>query len=143
MKIIGLLLFAVVIIGSIILSGDSLEGYIHIPCIAIVVGSAAGLAIIRHKKGDNFSRFLQNAKRYVIHTGVLGTIIGFIIMGTRLSVADYGPGSAVAFLSIFYGLIIYCLLDAFEGRKKSKTVTRSKAEPDNAENTADSPYQLV
>ena len=115
----GLLVFAAIVIGSIVCGGN-ITAYINLPSIVIVIGAPAGLALIKYKKGDNTICFIRNFKRYVIHIGVLGCVIGFIQMGSSLSEMKWYPqGSAVALLTVLYGITIYCVLDAFSSQAKT------------------------
>ena len=89
--------------------------------IVIVIGAPAGLALIKHKKGEGSLGIIRNFKRYVIHIGVLGCVIGFIQMGAA-NITDmtvYARGSGIAILTVFYGIIIYCILDAFTDQTKT------------------------
>ncbi len=118
-SIAGLLVFAAIVIGCIICGGN-IAAYIHIPSIIIVIGAPAGLALIKYKKGDETICFIRNFKRYVIHIGVLGCVIGFIQMGSNLTDMKWYPkGSAIALLTVLYGIIIYCILDAFTSQAKT------------------------
>lgn len=112
MKIIGLFIF-LFIIGASIWLGGSLLQFIHLPSIGFVIIVSLGLALMKYRKGDGSSGFMANLRRYTIPSGVIGCLIGFIQMGANLSdPAQIPAGVGVAVLTIFYGLILYCIIDA-------------------------------
>ena len=117
----GVLLFLVGVVGS-ILAGQYLGSFIHIPSIVFVVVVGGGLALMRYRRGDGRVKFLESLKRYVLISGVLGCIIGVIQMASHYSKAEafnsanIFAGFGIAVLAIFYGLIFYCIIDAFTGR---------------------------
>ncbi len=55
MAIVGLLVFLVVIVGS-IACGAGAGFFINLPAVAFVVGTAGGLALMKYKKGDGPAR---------------------------------------------------------------------------------------
>ncbi len=116
---IGLLIFLFVLSAGIFLGG-SLVQFVHFPSMGFVIIASSGLALMRHRKGDGTQDFLAHLKRYAIPTGVIGCLIGFVQMGRNLSSPEHIPaGVSVAVLTIFYGLILYCIIDTFTGRQRA------------------------
>jgi flagellar motor component MotA len=73
---------------------------------------------MKYQKGDVKSDFLTSLKRYSIPSGVIGCLIGFIQIGANVSnPAQIPAGVGVAILTIFYGLILYCIIDALAEQK--------------------------
>ena len=112
MRIIGLFIFLFIIIASIWLGG-SLGQFVHFPSLIFVIIVSLGLALMKYRKGDGRSGFMTNLKRYSIPSGVIGCLIGFVQIGANVSdPAQIPAGVGVAVLTIFYGLILYCIIDA-------------------------------
>jgi len=115
----GFSIFLLPIVGCIILGGDPWV-FIHIPSIGFVVIAAGGLALMRYRKGQGKSAIVENFRKYVIPAGVLGCLVGFVQSCRHLSDLEKLPAAmGVAVLSVFYGLILYCVLDTFTGRVRS------------------------
>jgi len=86
--------------------------FIDIPSILIVllVGGSLGMASY---KGGGFVGYMKACKKHFISAGILGTVIGMIQILQNLSNPEHiGPGLAIALLTIFYGVILYCIADA-------------------------------
>jgi len=116
-RIIGLFIFLFIIIASIWLGGP-LGQFVHFPSLLFVVIVSFGLALMKYRKGDGRSRFMTNLKRYAIPSGVIGCLIGFVQIGANVSDPSQIPaGVGVAILTIFYGLILYCIIDALAEQK--------------------------
>ncbi len=111
-KIIGLSIFLFIIIASIWL-GSHLLQFIHLPSIGFVIILSSGLAMMKYQKGNGKLSFITNLKKYSIPSGVIGCIIGIIQMCSNYTnPAQLPAGVAVAVLTIFYGLMLYCIIDA-------------------------------
>lgn len=111
-KIIGLFIFLFIIAASIWVGGSIFQ-FIHIPSMVFVIIVSLGLALMKYRKGDSSSAFLSNLKRYSIPSGVIGCLIGFVQIGANVSdPAQIPAGVGVAVLTIFYGLVLYCVIDA-------------------------------
>ena len=120
-RIIGLFIFLFIIIASIWLGG-SIGQFVHYPSLIFVVIVSFGLALMKYQKGDGKSDFMTSLKRYSIPSGVIGCLIGFVQIGANVSDPSQIPaGVGVAILTIFYGLILYCIIDAL-AEQKHKTV---------------------
>ena len=117
MRMLGLLIFLFVVIASIAIGGRPFR-FIHLPSIGFVIIVSGGLALMRYRKGDGQSGFITNLKRYSIPSGVIGCLIGLVQIGGNVSdPAQIPAGVAVAILTIFYGLILYCTVDTFTGQE--------------------------
>jgi flagellar motor component MotA len=116
-RIIGLFIFLFIIIASIWLGG-SLGQFVHFPSLVFVVIVSFGLALMKYRKGNGRSGFMTNLRRYAIPSGVIGCLIGFVQIGANVSDPSQIPaGVGVAILTIFYGLILYCIIDALAEQK--------------------------
>jgi len=117
-RAVGILVFAAVVVGA-AWCGGSLSFFVNLPGIAYVVMAAGGLGLIRYRKGEGIAGFFSGGKKYLIIGGILAWLTGIIQMAATcidansLNAADYFAGFAVATLSLFYGLILYCIVDAF------------------------------
>ena len=120
-KIIGLFIFLFIIAASIWLGG-SLVQFVHFPSIGFVIILSFGLALMKYRKGDGSSSFFTNLRKYSIPSGVIGCLIGFVQMGANISdPAQIPAGVGVAVLTIFYGLILYCIIDALIEQEQKTT----------------------
>ena len=120
-KIIGLFIFLFIIAASIWLGG-SLVQFVHFPSIGFVIILSFGLALMKYRKGDGSSSFFTNLRKYSIPSGVIGCLIGFVQMGANISDPTQIPaGVGVAVLTIFYGLILYCIIDALIEQEQKTT----------------------
>jgi flagellar motor component MotA len=116
-RIIGLFIFLFIIIASIWLGGP-LGQFVHFPSLLFVVIVSFGLALMKYRKGDGKSVFMTSLRRYSIPSGVIGCLIGFVQIGANVSdPAQIPAGVGVAILTIFYGLILYCIIDALAEQK--------------------------
>jgi len=114
---IGSLVFLFVLVGAIFVGGDLLQ-FVHVPSIGFVIIASGGLALMRCRKGDRRRDFLTHLKRYSIPAGVMGCLIGLVQLGQNASSPEQIPaGVSVAVLTIFYGLILYCVIDTFTGHR--------------------------
>ena len=117
-RMIGLLIFLVGIVGAI--SCGWSEIFLNIPSVVYVVLVAGGLALIKFRKGNGVAGFLKHVKRYAIVSGILGMLTGVLQMASATSgtktfdQAGIFVGFGTALLTVFYGLIVYCILDALE-----------------------------
>jgi len=117
-KILGLLIFLFVIFSPIYIGGGPLR-FVHFPSIGFVIILSSGLALIKYQKGDGKLNFITNLKKYSIPSGVIGCLIGIIQMCSNYTdPAQLPAGVAVAVLTIFYGLILYCIIDALAEQKQ-------------------------
>ena len=118
-RMIGLLIFLVAVVGAII-CGGSWASFIDPAGIAYLLLVVGGLALIRFKTAKNQTSFFVCLKRYAIISGILGFLTGFLQMASHYcSMKTFNPaqifaGFGVAVSTIFYALILYCVLDAFE-----------------------------
>jgi len=113
-RMIGLLIFLVVI-ASTIWAGTEWTAFVNPAGIVFVVITAVGLALMKYRAGAGKAGFIKCLKRYSIPVGTIGCLIGFIQIGWCLSDYAYlGIALATAVLTIFYGLILYCVCDALE-----------------------------
>ncbi len=116
-KAAGILIFLTGVVGAII-CGGSYCAFIHFPSIGYLLLVAGGLALIRYKTVKNQTNFFVCLKRYVIVAGVLGFLTGFVQMAVHFrGMETFTPaamwgGFSIAVLTIFYALILYCILDA-------------------------------
>jgi flagellar motor component MotA len=118
---IGLLIFLFVLVAGIFVGGSLLQ-FIHFPSIAFVIIASSGLALMRHREGEGRQDFLAHLKRYAIPAGVIGCLIGLVQLGQNASSPEQIPaGVSVAVLTIFYGLILYCIIDAFTGHPRARS----------------------
>ena len=112
-RVVGLLIFLLVVMSCIAIGRGPLR-FFHLPSIGFVILASCGLALMKHRKGDGKSTFLTSIKRYSIPAGVIGCVIGLVQLGQNVSDPTHIPGGvAVAVLTIFYGLILYCIVDTF------------------------------
>ena len=121
-KLIGCTVFLFVVIG-VILSSGHLTSFIDFTGIAFVVIAACGLSLMRYKKGDGRENFFKSLKKYAIPCGILGCLIGTIHIALHslntgmVNPANVFGGFGVALLTVFYGLILYFIIDALtEGK---------------------------
>jgi flagellar motor component MotA len=111
-KIIGLFIFLFIIVASIWLGG-SLVQFVHFPSVIFVIILSSGFALMKYQKGKGKFNLIKNIKKYSIPSGVIGCLIGIIQMcSSYTDPAQLPAGAAVAVLTIFYGLILYCIIDA-------------------------------
>ena len=116
---IGLLIFLFVLVAGIFVGGSLLQ-FIHFPSIGFVIIASGGLALMKHRKGEGGQDFLAHLKRYAIPAGVIGCLIGLVQVGNNASNLEQIPaGVSVAVLTVFYGLILYCIIDAFTGHQRA------------------------
>jgi len=117
-RIIGFLIFLVGVVGAI--SCGWYDMFLNIPSAAYVALVAGGLALVKFRKGDGVAGFLKHVKRYAIVSGILGMMTGILQMASAASgtktfeLSNIFAGFGIALLTVFYGLIVYCILDAFE-----------------------------
>ena len=126
MRIIGL----AIALALVALAAGELVAFIDVPSALVVFGLTLG-GLIFSRAGivnmfsasfaaddsgeelDSAARGWAQAKSYVIAAGFIGTIIGMVIMLKNVSVDEMsvlGPGTALAVLTILYGLITaYCV----------------------------------
>ncbi len=117
-KITGLFIFLFIIVASIWL-GSHLLQFIHLPSIGFVIILSLGLALMKYQKGNGKLSFITNLKKYSIPSGVIGCLIGIIQMCSNYTdPAQLPAGFSVAVLTIFYGLILYCIIDALVEQKQ-------------------------
>lgn len=120
-KILGLLIFLFVIFSSIYIGGEPLR-FVHLPSIGFVIILSSGLALIKYQKGNGKLSLITNLKKYSIPSGVIGCLIGIIQMCSNYTdPAQLPAGVAVAVLTIFYGLILYCIIDALAEQEHKTT----------------------
>ena len=120
-KILGLLIFLFVIFSSIYIGGEPLR-FVHFPSIGFVIILSSGLALIKYQKGNGKLSLITNLKKYSIPSGVIGCLIGIIQMCSNYTdPAQLPAGVAVAVLTIFYGLILYCIIDALAEQEHKTT----------------------
>ncbi len=116
---VGLLMFLFVLVAGIFVGG-SLFQFVHFPSIGFVIIASGGLSLMRHRKGEGRQVFLAHLKRYTIPAGVIGCLIGLVQVGQNASSPEQIPaGVSVAVLTIFYGLILYCIIDTFTGHQRA------------------------
>ena len=109
--ILGVIVVMIAIISALMMS-DSLGSFIHIPAVVLVVLVAGGLGLTSYRGGGLVS-YIDVCKKYFISAGVLGTIMGIIMVLTRIEdPSNWGPGAGAALLSVFYGIVFYCITDA-------------------------------
>jgi len=115
-KVMGIIVFLLGVVGAISLGWH--EIFINIPSVMYVVLVAGGLALMRFRRGDGVAGFLKNLKRYAIVSGVLGMMTGLLQMASAGSfdLAGFYVGFGTSLLTVFYGIIFYCVLDTFTGR---------------------------
>ena len=116
----GCSIFLCIIVVCVILGGPVLQ-FVRLPGILFTLGTTGALVLMQHQKGDPTYTVYANTKRYAIVCGIIGTFIGIIQMG-RNGITDparFMPGLGVALLTTLYGLIIYCIADAFDVRPKT------------------------
>jgi flagellar motor component MotA len=118
MVIEGLFVFLVVIVGS-IACGPSVGFFVNFPSVIFVVGTAGGLALMKYKKGDGAVKFFKSSKKYLIIGGILGCMVGIVQMvsncngdSNTFNANNIFIGFGVCLLTTFYGLILYCIVDA-------------------------------
>ena len=121
--------FSVLLAG--VLLGGRLGLFIDITSLTIVVGGITVFSVVHHRPGAIFGaliaafdrrpvpqeahhyQVLQNIRRMAMACGIIGGIIGLVIVlkyGNPGGVKQLGPGMAIAFLSMLYGLLISELL---------------------------------
>lgn len=113
-KIIGGVIFLIVLIVGFLGDGDFWI-FINLPAIGFVAFATVGLTLMKYRKGIGKLEVINNLKKYSILSGVIGCLIGFVQMGWHVSddLQMIPMGVAIAILTIIYGLIFYCILDAF------------------------------
>ena len=117
-KIAGILIFLFGVVGATLLGAANLGSFIHFPSIGYLLIIAGGAALIRYRKGEGKAGFFKNLKKYLIPVGILGFLTGLIQMASHNLIADtINPatllaGFSVAVLTIFYALLLYCIIDA-------------------------------
>lgn len=120
MRIIGLVILIVFLA---IAMGD-LTPFFDIPSVLIIFGFTIGALIFsgtgipnmfsasfsadaRRENLKAAARGWGQAKKYAVASGVIGTMIGWVIMLKNLDdMAAVGPGMAIAILTILYGLVL-------------------------------------
>lgn len=104
-------------------SGSNVVNVIHyfidLPSILLITLISCGGAFISGAK--NSLEFVRSLKAIVIPVGVIIFIFSIIvIMGNIVDLELLGPNLAVAFLSVFYSLIIYVIFAIVEKRIEKK-----------------------
>lgn len=108
--ILGIIVFMVAIVGAIKMGGRIMT-FIFIPAGFLVVLVAGGLGLACYR-GGGLLGYAEACKKHFISAGILGTIIGIIQMLAHLEdPSAWGRGAAVALLSVFYGVVLYCISD--------------------------------
>ena len=111
LNLFGMVLFVALIIFSIAIGRSGLI-FVHIPSAVFVVGVAGALGLASYKDGGLIA-FIGCTRKFFIPVGITGTLIGVIQMLQNLKdYAEIGSCLAVAFLTVFYGVICYCIADA-------------------------------
>jgi len=119
---IGLLLI-LLSIGGAIAFGANWEFFINFPSAAIIVLIAGGLTLMRYRKGESLVNILASVKKYCLLSGFIGCMIGMLQVAFSFHGRDTFniPGIFVGFgtclLCVFYGLILYCIIDAIQLKK--------------------------
>jgi flagellar motor component MotA len=112
--------FAVVLF--VVLWSGGLPMFINIPSFLFVAGVAGGLGLAAYK-GGGFLGYVEACRKHFISAGVLGTVTGVILMLQALEdPSQIGRGMAVALLTIFYGLVFYCVADALLANTKNPDI---------------------
>ena len=124
MYFIGLLLAVFILVATMLLGGSPML-FVNAPSVMIVVGCSLALQIATHGN-KNFAIFkfsvpdnlsdeerssrsaeIKDFRTFLVVTGWIGLIIGFVLMGANLrDLNALGPGLAVSFLSVFYGYFL-------------------------------------
>ena len=120
MYFIGLLFAIVFVLITMLLSGTPMV-FVNAPSVMIVVGCSIALQVATHGN-KNFAIFkfsvpdnlsdeerssrsaeIKDFRTFLVVTGWIGLIIGFVLMGANLrDLNALGPGLAVALLTVFY-----------------------------------------
>ena len=109
--VLGIFVF-VVAIGVAILLGPERYMFINVPTAVFVILVAGGLGLASYR-GGGLLGYIEACKKHFISAGILGTIIGTIQVLTIVAdPSGVGIGIAVALLSVFYGVVLYCISDA-------------------------------
>ena len=124
MGILGFIVMIALVVTGIVNAGSSSE-LVDVPSAFITAGAWAAALLMSFGRGCNtavravFSKaasremlalgvaVFERGQSYAVGSGVLGTLVGTVIMlGNLDDPAAIGPGLAVAFLTLIYGLLL-------------------------------------
>jgi flagellar motor component MotA len=117
-KFIGILIFLFFMTVPFLLEGGDLKKIILVSPLLIVFGPAIGLTVAHYKKGMEMQHILKKAKKYLIASGILGTLIGFISIFS-IDATDVLTASAIlrkvsgCLVSTLYGVLSAYIIDTF------------------------------
>ena len=109
-RIAGLVLFLLTLVVY-VWAGGSIERFVNIPALVIIVFGSAALTLMKYKKGDGNQKVLRNLQKNIILSSLLATFISFIDVLRSLVPVDQIPYLFGAYLTApLYGLILYCII---------------------------------
>ena len=98
------------IIAIVLLFSGTFMAFIDIPSGLFVIGGAGALGLAGYKKKTGFIAYIKQCRKSLIPVGILGTVTGLILILQNLSdPANIGQGMAIALLTVFYSIILYCV----------------------------------
>ena len=107
--ILGAVIFCAIIVTVLFFSG-TFRGFIDMPSGLFVIGGAGALGLAGYKKRTGFIAYIDQCRKYLVPVGILGTFTGVIMMMQNLSdLSSIGHGMAIALLTVFYSIILYCV----------------------------------
>jgi hypothetical protein len=116
-KIIGLLIFLFFIVVPFILEDGNILALILPSALLVVFGPAAGLLVASLKKGQSKAEILKKAKKYLLYSGFLGTLLAFIgifaTLPASVSVSDIFHKLSLGLSPILLGSISAFIVDTF------------------------------
>jgi hypothetical protein len=117
-KIIGILIYLFFVAVPFLFEGGDFRKIFLISAFLIVFGPAIGLTVASYKKGMEMQLILKKAKKYLIASGIMGTLIGIIsVFGFEasnvLTTAEILRKTSNCLVPAFYGLLASYIIDTF------------------------------
>lgn len=117
-KVIGILISLFFVAVPFLLEGGDLVRMLAISPLLIVFGPAIGLTVAHYKKGMDKQTVLKKAKKYLIVSGIIGTLLGLISVFSltppdMLTTASLLKKVSGCLIATVYGLISAYIVDTF------------------------------
>ena len=115
-RLTGIFIFLLFIVVPFLLEGGNIIRLFVLTSLLVVLGPAIGLTLANYEKGMDRQIVYKKLKKYLIVSGVLGTLLGFISVfgmspvGVLKASVVLGKLSA-CFVPIFYGFLFAYIID--------------------------------